>query len=287
MGSFEAMEGLQSNIDAVLAENATQKSQIAAQNRQIAELRHDRAFSQYSDAASRIQGREQSVTDESEKVDGSVSQPRPSKLSLVDAPADAPTAWPWFDSRFDEDRWKVEKPTEMTWSQDFLCFAFACLDGFCEEVYPSMLLFSIYILRHSNAAECPIQDHCDHWEVIVVDDAFQKQEGSVDLEVLCINPRLISRRVMDAFGPFPLTTEQETITCQPTKLYNYLKPNFGVLGTEEANVAAFRVLGRDSDTKVEHWMDKYGRPILKYPNEMTAETFHDLFHVMWEDITDC
>ncbi|KAF4959097.1 hypothetical protein FGADI_1975 [Fusarium gaditjirri] len=176
-----------------------------------------------------------------------MSDPRQlSKLSLRDTPSVAFWQGSRKDPRFKPDQWLSEKPKE-SFSRDFL--QGIGTDRLGNTLRPEMV---IIMLAHPNAAGCPANEACHHWE-LRWDDRPRREPGTIELELICL-----SRRDRGNFVDLPgkkfhlLDKDHPTpIKCGPCFLYNALKPDFSSLDTTNLDVVLFRMIqpddGKDDD----------------------------------------
>ncbi|KAF5971444.1 hypothetical protein FCOIX_9865 [Fusarium coicis] len=163
--------------------------------------------------------------------------PQPSKLSLRDAPPIASWQGRPIDSRFKPDQWLSEKPSD-SFSRDFLRrIGRARLDN---TLRPEIF---VLMLAHPNAAGCPANESCHHWE-LRWDDRPRREPGTIELELICLDKRDRGDynsppgkefHMLDQHHPNP-------IKCNPCFLFNGLKPDFSSLDGTNLDVVLFRLL---------------------------------------------
>ncbi|KAF4434849.1 hypothetical protein FACUT_7509 [Fusarium acutatum] len=212
---------------------------------------------------------------------------QPSKLSLRDTPSVAFWEGAQKDPRFKPGQWLSEKPNGC-FSRDLLqCITTARLYN---TLRPEIF---VIMLAHPNAAGCPANEACHHWE-LRWDDRPRQEPGTIELELICLDRRDRGdyvdlpgkNHLLDRDHPNP-------IKCDPCFLYNALKPDFSSLDGTNLDVVSFRMLQPDdgeddrpvemrdeSDendldhpyeeigwTGVYRYMDRYGRHLATLLNE--------------------
>ncbi|KAJ4245973.1 hypothetical protein NW762_013717 [Fusarium torreyae] len=178
------------------------------------------------------------------------NQPRPCKASLLVDPGDREAEWPYLDSRFKQDRTLSGKLCQ-AFSNEFLWCAKAGYEFGREE-------FPMFILRHANAAECPVGEGCTHWQWISDHEAAREEE-SIDLQVVCISAETVEKGI-SIFEAWSMFEPNDAITCDPCAIFNALKPDFGVIRAAGYEVVLFRLVeGHVDDADGTKWMDQCGR----------------------------
>ncbi|KAF9771507.1 hypothetical protein IL306_010848 [Fusarium sp. DS 682] len=183
------------------------------------------------------------------------------KLSLLNAPENKATGFPHLDSRYDE----IETPNEFSIKEiESKCF----YNTLIRKTKKLPEKFPTLILRHPNAADCPIGTKCDHWELIK-DDKPTRAKGSIELEIICKYSLLhcrdhgITYRDQGWMLHDWMRMKEFDVECRPTKMYKGLEPDFWA-----ARPAGFQVLAWRLVEDVMHsgtWMDDSGRLVCKYP----------------------
>ncbi|KAF4502162.1 hypothetical protein FAGAP_1642 [Fusarium agapanthi] len=230
-----------------------------------------------------------STTSDDEDVEIITSPPRePSKLSLRDTPSIVYWQGSRQDPRLKSDQWLSEKPNE-SFSRDFV--QEIGTQRLCNTLRPKIF---VIMLVHPNAAGCPANKACDHWE-LRWDDRPRREPGTLELELICLDRRdrgdfidLPGKKLvlLDKDHPSP-------IKCDPCFLFNALKPDFSSLDGTHLDVVLFRMLqpddgeddnpveGRDEseDNNLDHpcekigwteayrYMDRCGRRLVTLINE--------------------
>lgn len=165
--------------------------------------------------------------------------PQPSKLSLRDTPSITPRqGQPPIDTRFKPDQWLSEKPNE-SFSRDFLWrIGRARLDN---TLRPEIF---VLMLAHPNAAGCPANEACHHWE-LRWDDRPRREPGTIELELICLDKRDRGDYISTPNNEFHMLDQHHPnpIKCNPCFLFNRLKPDFSSLDGTDLDVVLFRLLG--------------------------------------------
>ncbi|RBQ79524.1 hypothetical protein FVER53590_11915 [Fusarium verticillioides] len=163
--------------------------------------------------------------------------PQPSKLSLRDTMSI--TSWQGrpIDSRFKPDQWLSEKPSE-SFSRDFLWrIGRARLHN---TLRPEIF---VLMLAHPNAAGCPANEACHHWE-LRWDDRPRREPGTIELELICLDKRDRGDYISPPDKEFHMLDQHHPnpIKCNPCSLFNGLKPDFSSLDGTNLDVVLFRLL---------------------------------------------
>ncbi|KAF5641764.1 uncharacterized protein FTJAE_4023 [Fusarium tjaetaba] len=207
---------------------------------------------------------------------------QPSKLSLRDPTSIASWQGRPIDSRFKPDQWLSEKPSE-SFSRDFLWrIGRARLDN---TLRPEIF---VLMLAHPNAAGCPANKTCHHWE-LRWDDRPRREPGTIELELICLDKRDRGDYISPSGEAFHMLDQHhpKPIKCNPCFLFHGLKPDFSSLDGTNLDVVLFRLLepndgddddpveGRDESegnnldhpfekigwTEVHKYMDRWGRQL--------------------------
>ncbi|ENH67926.1 hypothetical protein FOC1_g10005353 [Fusarium oxysporum f. sp. cubense race 1] len=165
----------------------------------------DETFSDFPDSP------DTTSQDEDMEMNEYSPQPTPSKLSVLVTPEVALHHGPRQDSRFKQDKWLSEKPHG--------CFSRDLLKWVCGARLYNKLPHEmpVIFLAHPNAAECPVNEPCGHWE-LRWDDRPPREPGTIELE---------------------------PIKCEPCFLYNALKPDFSSLDATNLDLVTFRMIQPD------------------------------------------
>ncbi|PNP82848.1 hypothetical protein FNYG_04079 [Fusarium nygamai] len=172
--------------------------------------------------------------------------PQPSKLSLRDTPSIAFWQGPRVDPRFKPDQWLSEKPSE-SFSRDFLQGIGTA--RLCNTLRPEIF---VLMLAHPNAAGCPANEACHHWE-LRWDDRPRREPGTIELELICLDRRDRGDYIAPPGKEFHMLDQDHPnpIKCDPCFLFNALKPDFSSLEGTNLDVVLFRLLqpddGEDDD----------------------------------------
>ncbi|KAG5802712.1 hypothetical protein H9Q74_012368 [Fusarium xylarioides] len=174
------------------------------------------------------------------------SPQQPSKLSLRDTPSIAFWQGPRVDPRFKPDQWLAEKPSE-SFSRDFLQGIGTA--RLCNTLRPEIF---VLMLAHPNAAGCPANEACHHWE-LRWDDRPRREPGTIELELICLDRRDRGNYIDPPGKKFYMLDQDHPnpIKCDPCFLFNALKPDFSSLDGTNLDVVLFRLLqpddGEDDD----------------------------------------
>jgi hypothetical protein len=205
-------------------------------------------------------------TSDEEDIEMNESSPQQplSKLSLLTNPADLPRDGRYVDTRLKQDEWLLEKPDRCL-SRDVLFAMYLAVTKNRLNSVDCPVIF----LAHPGAAHCPIHQTCTHWE-LRWEDRPRREPGSIELELFCLDPKA---REMFA-GPelcFFDHEHRQPIKCEPSYLFNALKPNFSSLKATNLDLVLFRMVeprnesgdeldGEAYDQKMAFGlMDQYGR----------------------------
>ncbi|KAF5626185.1 hypothetical protein F52700_8902 [Fusarium sp. NRRL 52700] len=228
------------------------------------------------------------ATSDDDDVDFIMSSPQePSKLSLRERTSIALWQGPRHDPRFKSDQWLSEKPNE-SFSRDFL--QEIGTQRLCNTLRPEIW---VLMLAHPEAARCPTHKACHHWE-LRWDDRPRRDPGTLELELICLDPRDRGIYTNPPGNRFQLLDKDHPrpIECDPCFMFNALKPDFRSLERANLDVVLFRVLeprdgndsrpveGRDESpgnnldypfekigwTEVYHYMDRCGRQLASLSN---------------------
>ncbi|KAF5695219.1 integral membrane protein PTH11 [Fusarium denticulatum] len=192
---------------------------------------------------------------------------QPSKLSLRDTPSIVFWQGPRVDPRFKPDQWLSEKPSE-SFSRDFLQGIGTA--RLCNTLRPEIF---VLMLAHPNAAGCPANEACHHWE-LRWDDRPRREPGTIELELICLDRRDRGDYIAPPDKEFHMLDQDHPnpIKCDPCFLFNALKPDFSSLDGTNLDVVLFRLLqpddgeddepveGRDEseDNNLDHPFEKIG-----------------------------
>ncbi|EXK44567.1 hypothetical protein FOXG_03965 [Fusarium oxysporum f. sp. lycopersici 4287] len=213
--------------------NDNDNNEIGVEN-QVAIDVSDETFSDFPDSP------DTTSQDEDMEMNEYSPQPALSKLSVLVTPEVALHHGPRQDSRFKQDKWLSEKPHG--------CFSRDLLKWVCGARLYNKLPHEmpVIFLAHSNAAECPANEPCGHWE-LRWDDRPRREPGTIELELICLDRKNHENFVDPPEQKFYLFDKDHPrlIKCEPCFLYNALKPDFSSLDATNLDLVIFRMIQPD------------------------------------------
>ncbi|KAH7178218.1 hypothetical protein DER46DRAFT_569864 [Fusarium sp. MPI-SDFR-AT-0072] len=182
------------------------------------------------------------TTSQNEDIDMNESGPQQalSKLSLLDPTEVALYHGPRQDLRFKQDKWLSEKP-HGAFSRDLL--KWVCGSRVYNKLPPEL---PVIFLAHPNAAQCPANESCPHWE-LRCDDRPRREPGTIELELICLDRKNHENFVDPPDQKFYLFDKNHPrpIKCEPCFMYNALKPDFSSLDATNLDLVTFRMIQPD------------------------------------------
>ncbi|KAF4451734.1 hypothetical protein F53441_5413 [Fusarium austroafricanum] len=254
------------------------KSRVAALEAQIAKMqlaaghkskRTDPSFDGESFAPCSISPKP--ITDDDLKT-----KYRNTKAFSLVRPGDRGQNIPWFDSRFNEDRWLTKQPDMEFSGKVFTCIIEAEFQN--SWPYDQREELHKFYLRHDNATQCTLGEKCDpsHWDLCKGESmpVAARDLNIVDLQLVCMKNEDADKGMFDFYkSDFESGAALERCSTYrpddvPCKLFNMLGPlDLSFMKNLGYTVLMCRVVEDGSSLDFgerEKWMDAYGRTIRCY-----------------------